>query len=140
GRLALAGLIICELFLFAAVLLSTTGVLFWAALAMLIPTLAFTWQLQGGAGGCGALGASLQRVNGKQIDLRLGNEKHSDDPAIQEYVKLNERLRAIMLELQQNSLGTALASANSRLLAEQAARDAQSQQQVSELIFHASEQ
>ena len=82
GRLALAGLIICELFLFAAVLLSTTGVLFWAALAMLIPTLAFTWQLQGGAGGSGALGASLQRVNGKQIDLRLGNEKHSDAPAI----------------------------------------------------------
>ncbi|HCL42594.1 MAG TPA: hypothetical protein DHW73_14635, partial [Pseudomonas sp.] len=67
-------------------------------------------------------------------------EKHSDDPAVQEYAKLNERLRAIMLELQENSLGTALASANSRLLAEQAARDAQSQQQASELIFHASEQ
>ncbi|HIQ54901.1 MAG TPA: hypothetical protein EYH51_16825, partial [Pseudomonas pachastrellae] len=140
GRLALAGLIICELFLFAAILLSTTGALFWAALAMLVPTLAFTWQLQGGAGSSNALEASLQRVNGKQIDLRLGNEKHSDDPTVQEYVKLNERLRAIMLELQENSLGTALASANSRLLAEQAARDAQSQQQVSELIFHASEQ
>lgn len=140
GRLALVGLIICELFLFAAVMLSTTGVLFWAALAMLIPTLAFTWQLQSGAGSSNALEASLQRVNGKQIDLRLGNERHSDDPAVQEYVKLNERLRAIMLELQENSLGTALASANSRLLAEQAARDAQSQQQVSELIFHASEQ
>ncbi|UJJ32015.1 methyl-accepting chemotaxis protein [Halopseudomonas maritima] len=140
GLLPLAGLVVCELFLFAAVLLSTSGVLFWAALAMLIPTLAFTWQLRSTGGSTGSLTASLSRINGNQIDLRLTDEKRSDDPATQQYAALNERLRGIMLELQHNSLGTALASANSRLLAEQAARDAQSQQQLSELIFHASEQ
>ncbi len=140
GLLPLAGLVVCELFLFAAILLSTSGALFWAALAMLIPTLAFTWQLRSAGGSTGSLTSSLSRINGKQIDLRLSDEKRSDDPATQQYAKLNERLRGIMLELQHNSLGTALASANSRLLAEQAARDAKSQQQLSELIFHASEQ
>ncbi|MGI3130239.1 methyl-accepting chemotaxis protein [Halopseudomonas pachastrellae] len=140
GLLPLAGLVVCELFLFAAILLSTSGALFWAALAMLIPTLAFTWQLRSAGGSTGSLTSSLSRINGKQIDLRLNDEKRSDDPATQQYAKLNERLRGIMLELQHNSLGTALASANSRLLAEQAARDAKSQQQLSELIFHASEQ
>tara|TARA_Y100000782_G_scaffold61773_2_gene67715 strand:- start:104 stop:1810 length:1707 start_codon:yes stop_codon:yes gene_type:complete len=140
GLLPLAGLVVCELFLFAAILLSTNGALFWAALAMLIPTLAFTWQLRSAGGSTGSLTSTLSRINGKQIDLRLNDEKRSDDPATQQYAKLNERLRGIMLELQHNSLGTALASANSRLLAEQAARDAKSQQQLSELIFHASEQ
>ena len=139
-RLTLSGLLACEAFLFAAVISSASGVLFWAALAMIPPTLAFTWMSRTGARQGRGLGALFKRINGKQIDLRVNAADLEQDEASQAFVSLNERLRGIIMELQLNSLGTALASANSRLLSEQAARDAKVQQQLSELIFQASEQ
>ncbi len=139
-RLTLSGLLACEAFLFAAVISSASGVLFWAALAMIPPTLAFTWMSRTGARQGRGLGALFKRINSKQIDLRVNAADLEQDEASQAFVSLNERLRGIIMELQLNSLGTALASANSRLLSEQAARDAKVQQQLSELIFQASEQ
>lgn len=140
GRLALSGLLACEAFFFAAVLSSTTGLLFWAAVLMIIPTLAFTVMSLAGPRQHGDLGSLFNRINGNQIDLRPDQLRLEQDETSQAFAKLNERLRNFVMELQQNCLATALASANSRLLTEQAAQDAKVQQQLSELIFQASEQ
>src|SRR5690606_4306373 len=50
------------------------------------------------------------------------------------------RLRQILSSVQQHNLGIALASGRSRLLAEQSAKSAGSQDQVSALVFQSSEQ
>lgn len=140
GRLTLSGLLACEAFFFAAVLSSTSGLLFWAALVMIVPTLAFTALSIAGPRQQSGFGGLFNRINGNQIDLRPDQLRLEQDEASQSFAKLNQRLRGIIIELQQNSLATALASANSRLLTEQAAQDAKVQQQLSELIFQASEQ
>ena len=140
GRLTLSGLLACEAFFFAAVLVSTSGVLFWVAAAMILPTLAFTWQGLARQRSSSGLAQLFTRINSSQIDLRLNPQQLEQDDASQTFAQLNNRLRSVIIELQHNSLATALASANSRLLSEQAARDAQVQQQLSELIFQASEQ
>ncbi|WP_341706878.1 methyl-accepting chemotaxis protein [Halopseudomonas sp.] len=140
GRLTLSGLLACEAFFFAAVLSSTSGLLFWAALVMIVPTLAFTALSIAAPRQQGGFGSLFNRINGNQIDLRPDQLRLEQDEASQSFAKLNQRLRGIIMELQQNSLATALASANSRLLTEQAAQDAKVQQQLSELIFQASEQ
>ncbi|WP_353388149.1 methyl-accepting chemotaxis protein [Halopseudomonas sabulinigri] len=134
------GLMACELFFFVALISIAEGTLFWVAIAMVAPTLLLTWWSVPGTAGTGtSLSSQLSKTNSQQIDLRALDQNTSEE-ASRQFAELNNRLRSIMLELQQNSLGTALASANSRLLSEQAARDAGKQQQLSELIFHASEQ
>lgn len=121
-------------------LTSTSGLLFWAALLMIIPTLAFTVLSLAGPRQQGGFGTLFKRINGSQIDLRPEQLRLEQDETSLAFGALNNRLRSIIIELQQNSLATALASANSRLLTEQAAQDAKVQQQLSELIFQASEQ
>ena len=133
-------LMACELFFFIALISVSDGILFWVSIGMVTPTLLLTWMglpSSGSAGG--SISSLLSKTNSQQIDLRASSQPAKEESSRQ-FAELNNRLRGIMLELQQNSLGTALASANSRLLSEQAARDAGQQQQLSELIFHASEQ
>ncbi|KKN96045.1 hypothetical protein LCGC14_0172810 [marine sediment metagenome] len=86
----------------------------------------------------------LQRLvaaNGQQIDLsQLTEERRLSSPSGEAFERLSGRLRDMLLGFQQQSLSIALSSAQSRLLAEQAAREAKKQQSLSELIFQASEQ
>ncbi len=133
-------LMACELFFFVALISVAEGTLFWIAIAMVAPTLLLTWWgLPSSANNGATLNSLLSKTNSQQIDLRALDQIPSED-STRQFAELNSRLRGIMLDLQQNSLGTALASANSRLLSENAAHDAGKQQQLSELIFHASEQ
>ncbi|MEH6566988.1 MAG: methyl-accepting chemotaxis protein [Halopseudomonas sp.] len=140
AALRLLALLACELFFFIALISVSQGMLFWAAVVMVVPTLLLTWfALPADSKASGSFVSLVTRTNSQQIDLRTDSQAAKDETSRQ-FLELNRRLRGIMLELQQNSLGTALASANSRLLSEHAARDAGQQQQLSELIFHASEQ
>ena len=133
-------LMACELFFFIALISTSEGTLFWVAIAMVVPTLLLTWLGMPSSSKLeGSINTLLSKTNSQQIDLRSSTQP-AQEQASRQFAELNNRLRGIMLELQQNSLGTAIASANSRLLSEQAARDASQQQQLSELIFHASEQ
>tara|TARA_B100001059_G_C17812283_1_gene573010 strand:- start:34 stop:1755 length:1722 start_codon:yes stop_codon:yes gene_type:complete len=133
-------LLACELFFFVALISISDGILFWVAIAMVVPTLFLTWQALPASTSAGqSIGSLLKKINGEQIDLRSHPQTDMDETSY-EFAELNRRLRSVMLDLQQNSLATAIASANSRLLSERAANDATQQRTLAEHIFHASEQ
>lgn len=133
-------LFLCLIFLIGALAWEGEGFVRILALILGPGAVFFAWQAVQGRSHGGSLADRLKQVNASQIDLRLRETGKPDDENQQLFNELNQRLRAVIAELQINSLRTALASANSRLLSEQAARDATQQQQLSELIFHASEQ
>ena len=131
----------CQLFFVGSVLWLSNGPLLWIAALLAPATLFLSYRAVSSGAGNASLEQRLTEANGPQIDLRVSSQADTDrDHGNALFDQLNNRLRAVMLELQNNSLRTALASATSRLLAELAARDATQQQQLSELIFHASEQ
>ena len=72
-----------------------------------------------------------------QIDLVVAPAEAQSNPG---FAAFAARLRAMLLGLQQQNLRIAADSAKTRVLAERTAREAKSQQKLSELIFHASEQ
>ena len=132
---------LCQLFFTGAVVWLADGVLLIMAILLTPLSLYLILQSRQTRNDSGGMLARLAATHGKQIDLRqveTGQAQQSEAGRL--FSELNERLRAVVLDMQNNSLRTALASANSRLLAEKAAKDAGRQQQVSELIFHASEQ
>ncbi|WP_372240190.1 methyl-accepting chemotaxis protein [Pseudomonas sp. gcc21] len=134
-------LCLCQVFFTGTIIWLADGVLL--VMAILLTPVAFYLILQARSvqHQAGDLVERLAATNSKQIDLReLAASGAQQNEAAHLFNELNERLRTVMLDLQTNSLRTALASANSRLLAEKAAKDAGLQQQLSELIFHASEQ
>lgn len=134
-------LLLCQLFFIASLLWLASGPLMWLAVCLAPVTVLLAVKTRPGKAGSASLEQRLANANGAQIDLRVrGAGEPGRDDSVSLFDRLNDRLREVMLELQNNSLRTALASATSRLLAEQAARDATQQQQLSELIFHASEQ
>jgi methyl-accepting chemotaxis protein len=135
-----AALFLCLVSLIGA--LAWQGEGFGRLLALLLgpAALIFAWQSVQGRSTGGSLAERLKQVNSRQIDLRVREAGSQGDESQQLFNELNQRLRDVIAELQANSLRTALASATSRLLAEQAARDAAQQQQLSELIFQGSEQ
>ena len=134
-------LCLSQLFFTAAVVWLADGALL--IMAVLLTPVSFYLILQSrqNRSAAGGLLERLTAANSEQVDLRQMDAGQSlQSEAARMFSELNERLRAVVLDMQENSLRTALASANSRLLAEKAAKDASRQQQVSELIFHASEQ
>jgi methyl-accepting chemotaxis protein len=135
-----AALAVCLLFLIGALAWQDNGFLRTLALTLGPAALFFAWQLSQASGASSSLVSRIREVNGQQIDLRVRDAIDQDDESQRLFTELNDRLRNVVSELQTNSLRTALASASSRLLSEQAARDAGQQQQLAELIFHASEQ
>ncbi len=84
----------------------------------------------------------LHDANGEIIDLaqELPEEGVAHGTLARHYNALIGRLRKIMEEFQQHNLRIALASAQGRLLAEQSARGAKRQEEVSALVFQSSEQ
>ncbi len=135
-----AALFISLLLLFGGLVWQSEGFFRVLALALGPAALFFAWQVCRKRPSGPALASRLQSMNGAQIDLRVRDDAPQADDTQRRFGEFAQRLRILVSELQNNSLRTALASANSRLLAEQAARDAAQQQQLSELIFHASEQ
>lgn len=85
----------------------------------------------------------LAEANGKQIDLS-GEWQSAQHPTQQRlaenYNGLLQRLRESMQIFQQRNLHIALTSAQGRLLAEQSARNARRQEEVSSLLLQSSEQ
>lgn len=133
-------LFVSLILLIGAVLWMSSGLVFVITAVLAPGVLYLAWYACQEHDEASSLTGYLQDANREQVDLRLRAESSRPDEAKGLFARLIDRLRAVMLELQQNSLRTALASANSRLLAEQAAQDAARQQQLAELIFHASEQ
>ncbi|MFA5677953.1 MAG: methyl-accepting chemotaxis protein [Pseudomonas sp.] len=72
-----------------------------------------------------------------QVDLSPITEQEGDDPTLTAF---SDRLRRMLLGLQQQNLRIAMDSAKTRMLAERTEREAKAQQDLSELIFQASEQ
>ncbi|MCY1285552.1 Methyl-accepting chemotaxis protein (MCP) signaling domain protein [compost metagenome] len=85
----------------------------------------------------------LATANGERIDLSHELQVApggAGAEVAERYNRLLGRLRGMIEEIQQRSLSISLASAQSRLLAEQAAAHAGKQEEFSELVFHSSEQ
>ncbi|MFN3579675.1 MAG: methyl-accepting chemotaxis protein [Pseudomonas sp.] len=134
-------LMLCQLFLIAALLWVSSGVLFVLALVLGPTALLLTWLMRKTGDTNTPLMTRLKEANAEQIDLREHQPASQVvSPTIQQFDSFATRLRELMSGFQLLSLRTAHASAKSKLLAEQAARDAGKQQSLSELIFQASDQ
>ncbi|MBD9424565.1 methyl-accepting chemotaxis protein [Pseudomonas sp. PDM15] len=131
--------VFCQLFLIAAVLTQADNGLRLVALAMALPIFILGWRLHK-AQRVNILSERLAAINGSLIDLTGHAAAESPDGSAQVLQSLTGRLRDNIARLQQNSLQVAATSAGSRLQSERAAQDAQQQQNLSELIFQASEQ
>ncbi|MBU3068228.1 hypothetical protein KOI40_00165 [Aestuariicella sp. G3-2] len=82
----------------------------------------------------------LMQTNGERMDL---SQEVTDTLAagdFKTYGQLTRRLRDLIVEFQQQSLQISLSSATSRIAADKANREASGQQNLSELIFQASDQ
>ncbi|MFZ2289721.1 MAG: hypothetical protein WAV92_08645 [Halopseudomonas yangmingensis] len=87
-----------------------------------------------------SLHGRLEQANAEQIDLSSDDDQAQTDSAIGEFNSFTRRLRDMIINFQQQSMQIATTSAYSRVLAEQAAKDAGKQQSLSELVFQASDQ
>lgn len=131
----------CQVFFSGAVLWLSDGLLFGAALLLTPVALMLMKEVRLLNGGSETAQAQLDKANAARIDLAQGEAaQNSADPLSSQLSQFYLRLRDIILELQQQSLRIALSSAQNRLLSEQAGRDAQQQQSLSELLFLASDQ
>ncbi len=138
-RPAIISLFACQLLLLALVLWQLSHIWQLLGLVLGVIVLGIGWHLQGSGGDSRQLLQRLQQANGEQLDLSV-NEQASDDELEQAYNQLSQRLRDMFASFQRQSLSIAISSASSRLLADQAAREAKEQRSLSELIFQASEQ
>ena len=109
------------------------------ALALGIVALMLTWRLARQQPQASSLLARLDQANALQVDLSATAEQEDCDTH-RAFAGFSERLRGMLMELQQHSLDIALASAKNRVLAERTENAAKAQQQLSELIFQASDQ
>ena len=127
-------------------ILILTGLLLWAgdtwtrALGLGLGTIALflAWQLtQQSAAGTSALRHRFSGADALQVDLSPPAGPEQSDP---DFVAFSDRLRDMLLGLQQQNLRIAVDSAKNRVLAERTEQAARAQQNLSELIFQASDQ
>ena len=127
-------------------ILILTGLLLWAgdtwtrALGLGLGTIALflAWQLtQQSAAGTSALRHRFSGADALQVDLSPPAGPEQSDP---DFVAFSDRLRDMLLGLQQQNLRIAVDSAKNRVLAERTEHAARAQQNLSELIFQASDQ
>src|SRR5690606_17744719 len=97
------------------------------------------WQLVRQPQHTNPLAERLEQANALQINLAVATLQ-DDSAASQAFARFSARLRSMLLDLQHQSMSIALASARNRVLTEHAEREAKAQQQLSELIFQASDQ
>jgi methyl-accepting chemotaxis protein len=134
-------LMICQIAFVAILLWQTSGLLFGLTLVLAPVALLLTWQTRRGGSDNGPLIQRLQAMDGATLDLSApAAERAAGASGVQQIDALTARLRDMMVSLQQQCVRIAFTSAQSRLLADQAAGDAKKQQGLSELIFQATEQ
>ena len=127
-------------------ILLLTGLLLWhgdgwlraLSLGLGVLSLFLAWQLACQTNGSShAAQPRFKQTDAVQLDLSPAAEHERIDPA---FAAFSGRLREMLLGLQQQNLRIALDSAKNRVLAERTERAAKAQQNLSELIFQASEQ
>jgi methyl-accepting chemotaxis protein len=134
-------LMICQVVFIAVLLWQTSGLLFGLTLVLAPVALLLTWQTRRSESDHSPVMQRLQTMNGEMLNLSAPTGDRSPSSAgIQQFDALTGRLREMMVNLQQQCVRIAFTSAQSRLLADQAAMDAKNQQGLSELIFQATEQ
>lgn len=134
-------LMICQVFFIATLLSQTSGLLFGLSLVLAPVALLLAWQTRGVMSDNSPVLQRLQSINGETLDLSAGQTANTGSyTGLKQVDELTGRLRDMMINFQQQCLRIAFTSAQSRLLADQAATDAKKQQDLSELVFQASEQ
>lgn len=127
-------------------ILTLSGLLLWYSSGWIrlltaglsLASLFLLWQLtQQSTQQSNPLLLRFSQVESLQVDLSPITEQEQGDSA---FTAFSDRLRHMMLGLQQQSLRIAMDSAKTRMLAERTEREAKAQQNLSELIFQASEQ
>ena len=139
ARPAILALLACQAVILLLILWQLEHIWQLLGLVLGVIVMGIAWQLRGPGSGNSQLLQRLQAANGEQLDLSA-HEQQRNDPLEQAYAQLNDRLRDMFTRFQRQSLSIALSSASSRLLAEQAAREAKKQNKLAEHIFLASEQ
>ena len=132
-------LVICVLGLGALVLWNSAGPIWLLTLGLSAASIFFIWQLCKAQPAGSSLATRMAQANATQLDLSASSDTDKS-AASQAFASFSERLRNMLLDFQQQSLSIALASAQNRRLTEQTASEAKEQQQLSELIFQASDQ
>ena len=131
----------------AICIVSLGGLLLWLgdgmiralALVLIAVSLGLTWQMLRQPPRAASLAERLDQANALQIDLAAAAIA-DDSAAGHAFERFSARLRSMLVELQQQSMSIALASARNRVLTERTESEAKAQQQLSELIFQASDQ
>src|SRR5690606_36167949 len=131
----------------AICIVSLGGLLLWLgdgmiralALVLIAVSLGLTWQMLRQPTRAASLAERLDQANALQIDLAAATIA-DDSAAGHAFERFSARLRSMLVELQQQSMSIALASARNRVLTERTESEAKAQQQLSELIFQASVQ
>lgn len=100
-------------------------------------SLLLTWQLTQQPARSGSPLQQFDQADDLQLNLSPATEQEHDNPA---FTAFSDRLRSMLLSLQQQNLRIALDSAKNRRLAERTEKAAEAQQDLSELIFQASDQ
>ena len=127
-------------------ILALSGLLLWygsgwlrlLTLGLAAASLFLLWQLlQQSTPQSSSLLGRFSDASSLQVDLSPPTEQEQGDPA---FAAFSDRLRHMLLGLQQQNLRIAMDSAKTRVLAERTEREAKAQQNLSELIFQASEQ
>jgi methyl-accepting chemotaxis protein len=142
ARLCL-GLILCQLVGAVALLSLGEGVLRLTAALLAVAGVALALLVRRRDPAQRELAELLRAANGEQIDLSrdLDVPKGSSYQELAaEYNTFADRMRALIEEFQQRNFAVRLASAQARLLAEHAARDASRQDESSDLVFRSSDE
>lgn len=107
------------------------------ALGLGVLALFLVWQLTRQPARNDSLVQHFGQADDLQLNLAPVAGQEHRDPA---FTAFNDRLRAMLLSLQQQNLRIALDSAKNRRVAERTEKAAKAQQEMSELIFQASDQ
>lgn len=136
-----AVLMTCQIAFITVLLWQTSGLLFGLSLVLAPVALILTWHTRRAESDSGPVMQWLESINGKQLDLSAKEPASASSSAGRDQIDtFTGRLREMMVSFQQQCLRIAFTSAQSRMLADQAALDARKQQGLSELIFQATEQ
>ncbi len=141
-RISPSGLLLLalELALIIAVFWFGEGGLRIAAPVLGACVLALSWRLGLNSQQHSGVSEVISRASGERIDISAALTEEVENPDLQAYARMTERLRDMIIEFQQHSLSISLSSARSRLLAEQANSETSGQQDVSAQIFQASDE
>ncbi|MCK7542632.1 methyl-accepting chemotaxis protein [Marinobacter bryozoorum] len=133
-------LVVLQLMLIVTVAVTAGGVATTAALVLGGAVLALGWYMGLRSRDRQGIGQVLEKSRGDQINISPALTEDADSDDLRAYGAFTKRLRDMILDFQHQSITISLSSARSRLLAEQANRQASGQLGLSEQIFQASDE